>query len=51
MGQVVRWEQGQTGAGEADGMASGGRIKRGEGVLIGDAGEYAVMSELLKQQG
>lgn len=26
-----------------------GRIKRGEGVLIGDAGEYVVMSELLKQ--
>ena len=26
-----------------------GRIKRGEGTLIGDAGEYAVMSELLKQ--
>ncbi|OFV80977.1 MAG: hypothetical protein A2W26_05210 [Acidobacteria bacterium RBG_16_64_8] len=27
----------------------GGRIKRGEGTLIGDAGEFAVMSELLKQ--
>jgi hypothetical protein len=32
-------------------MAGGGRIKRGEGVLIGDAGEYAVISELLKQDG
>ncbi len=30
-------------------MAKGGRIKRGEGVLIGDAGEYAAISELLKQ--
>ncbi len=30
-------------------MAVGGRNKRGEGVLIGDTGEYAVMSESLKQ--
>lgn len=28
---------------------SGGRIKRGEGGMIGNAGEYAVVSELLKR--